>query len=376
MCNSIKLFLMHKMAHVSLLTKILTVVFAITISVAMPFAWATNSKFDKPPANFETFKSKINESLVGFNCNGNNSIGFSAEWNISTEEKNKGRNSNIFTSGNSLASCGRYDTVFDFVYKSNTYQGKIWNSGLSLPDFGGFSTSAIIPSLSLWGNDAPSVGSWVGVVRYAPGLGFIWTESKVRAFNSETLIFAIDPTIPLVEKNALVFNNKGVFLGIVSKLAIQAVEGLVLVHGAPLQCPLNKSQTSPSVTDCPDGTFAQNIWVDSNSQQKSTDYEQICVDVITGTGFAKKENLGEECSNSSSWEYRYCSVHPKHELQVFVNKKWKKVKIFTGTKGACSDSVNQYEVVINESKTLKYRVKNYGNSEYQTSYLNVKITSK
>lgn len=356
------------------LIRSLTFGLILTTFVPMNFAWATNSILNDPPGNFENFKAKINESLVGFNCGGNNSIGFSADWTISNEEKNEGRNSNIFTSGNSLASCGRNLSTFDFVYKSKTYQGKTWNGGLSLPDFGGFSTSAVIPSLPLWGTDAPSVGSWVGVVRYAPGFGLIWTESRVRAYNPETLIFAIDPTVPLVEKNALVFNNKGIFVGVVSKLAIQAVEGLVLVHGAPLQCPLNQNQTSPSVTRCPEGTFAQNIWVSSSSQNDSINNKQFCVDVSTGTGYAKKENLGEECSDSTSWEYRYCSSHPKYELQVFVNKKWKKVKTFVGTKGTCTDPLNPYEAIISESKASQYRVKNYGNSKYMTSFLNLKVS--
>jgi hypothetical protein len=228
-------------------------------------SFAANSSPSKSPSNFDTFKANINDSLVGFNCEGNNSIGFAGNWNISSKEKNEGLNSLILTSSNSIKSCGRYNSTFDLVYKGVTYTGKSRNLGNNLPDFGNFSTSAIIPTLSLWGTEAPLVGSWVGVVRYAPGFGFIWTESTVRVYNPDTLIFGIDPTVPLVEKNALVFNNKGDFIGIVSKLAIQAVEGLVLVHGAPLQCQFNKSGGSSGLTLCGDGVYAQTIWANTES---------------------------------------------------------------------------------------------------------------
>ena len=226
-------------------------------------SFATNSSLSNSPSNLDTFKANINDSLVGFNCEGNNSIGFAGNWNISSKEKNEGLNSLILTSSNSIKSCGRYNSTFELVYKGVTYTGKSRNLGNNLPDFGNFSTSAIIPTLPLWGNEAPLVGSWVGVVRYAPGFGFIWTQSTVRVYNPDTLIFGIDPTVPLVEKNALVFNSKGDFVGVVSKLAIQAVEGLVLVHGAPLQCQFNKSGGSSGLTICGDGVYAQTIWTNT-----------------------------------------------------------------------------------------------------------------
>ena len=332
---------------------------------------------DSAPANYESFKSKINDSLVGFNCSSNNSIGFSANWSISNEEKNQGRNSNIFTSGNSLESCGRVTSTFNFDYKGSTYEGKSFNTSSNLPDFGGFSTSAVIPNLPLYGTDAPSVGSWVGVVRYAPGFGFIWTESRVRAYNPETLIFAIDPFVPLTEKNALVFNSKSDFIGIVSTMAIKKVEGLVTVHGAPLQCPLNKLNPTVPLTNC--RGYAQDIWINSASSSPSStpSNKQVCV-VATPSGYSDNFDLEEQCTSSDtiSWEFDFCSAHPKHELQIYSNKKWKKVKTITAVKSeeSCSDSLNPYDVAIKESKIAKYRIKNYGNSKHATGYLNLTVT--
>jgi hypothetical protein len=361
-----------------LVSKFVALALILIFCTPLNFASATNSVLDRPPANYDSFKSKINDSLVGFNCSGNNSIGFSANWTITTEEKNQGRNSNIFTSGNSLESCGGYNATFNFDYKGSTYEGKSWNTTSNLPDFGGFSTSAVIPNLPLYGSDAPSVGSWVGVVRYAPGFGFIWTESRVRAYNPETLIFAIDPFVPLTEKNALVFNSNSDFMGIVSTMAIKKVDGLVTVHGAPLQCPLNKLNPTKVITNC--RSFAQDIWTDSssNSTTGTKGKNEVCVLATPGSGYSDKSNLEEQCTSSdnTSWEFVFCSTHPKHELQIYSNKKWIKVKTVTAVKSkeTCQDSANNYDLRLKESKITKYRIKSSGNSKFQIAYMNLTLT--
>jgi hypothetical protein len=236
----------------------LTVLFMLFSTVT--FSSAAETGLSARPSNFESFKSKINESLVGVSCGNENSVGFSAKWTVTEEDKNNGINSQIFTTGQSLFKCGRVGASATFDYKGKSYSGKIWNSSGSMPDFGGFSASVNIPQLPLWGSDAPVENSWVAVIRFAPGFGFIWSESFVRAYNPETLIFAIDPVVPVINKNALVFNNRGIFIGVLSTQATKQVEGLTTVHGAPLQCPLNQYQTSPSVTNCQNGDFAQTIW--------------------------------------------------------------------------------------------------------------------
>ena len=362
--------------------KFLASVITITLCFPLNFALATNSVLDNSPSNFESFKSRINDSLVGFNCSSNNSIGFSANWSIPIEEKNQGRNSNIFTSGNSLESCGRVYSTFNFEYKGNTYEGKSWNVSSNLPDFAGFSTSAIIPNLPLWGTDAPSVGSWVGVVRYAPGLGFIWSESRVRAYNPKTLIFAIDPFVPLTEKNALVFNSKGDFIGIVSTMAIQKVNGLVTVHGAPLQCPLNKENPTITITNCSGGTkYAQDIWTESASiaTPGSQITKRVCV-VGTSTLGGNLQSL-EQCSDNSFWVYTMCEIQPKVDLQLYSKKKWITSKTTKGLKDIekCPEdkfSSNYLYYSFTGPLGGKYRLKSYGNVKFPTSYINLAITVK
>jgi hypothetical protein len=334
---------------------------------------AVESTLTIRPSNYESYKSKINDSLVGVSCANENSVGFSAKWTVTEEDKNNGINSQIFTTGQSLFKCGRVGASAAFDYKGKSYSGKIWNSSGSMPDFGGFSASVVIPQLPLWGNDAPIEKSWVGVVRYAPGFGYIWSESTVRAYNPETLIFAIDPVLPAVDRNAMVFNNRGVFIGVVSKQAVKQVEGLVTVHGAPLQCPLNQYQTSPSVTNCQNGVFAQTIWKKSANQNTT----QVCVTGISGSGFEEKFTLAEQCTESKTWEFTFCDTsHPKVDLQVKQKGKWRTVKTFKARRDkSCNEGKGNYFTLTN-STTVSSRAKLYGNNKFVTSYINLKITSK
>jgi len=251
---------------------------SILLAACFPSIAIGQHLIDKPPSDISTFRNTIEKSLVSFSCANESGIAFSGNWTVSEENVNQGINSSFFTSGVNLGKCGRYDSTFDINYLNKNYTAKIWNAGDGYPDFGGFNSSLKLPTLSLWGSNAPDVGSWVTVVRSAPGFGFIWSESKVRLYNPETLIFAIDVLSPSIDKNALVFNNLGEFIGVVSTYATKQVDGFVTVHGAPLQCKLNKTQTTPSVTKCSD--FAQDIWK-SHPSELALDAENATSDALS-----------------------------------------------------------------------------------------------
>ena len=90
------------------------------------FAFGAPQLLTSRPLNFDDFKNKINTSLVGFTCSGNESIGFSGNWTISDDTKNTGVNSIVFTSNNSLMSCGGYQSTLKFEYNKKTYDGKTY----------------------------------------------------------------------------------------------------------------------------------------------------------------------------------------------------------------------------------------------------------
>ena len=105
--------------------------------------------------------------------------------------------------------------------------------------------------------------------------------------------------------------------------------------------------------------------------------KQVCVSATSGTGYSEKFTLDEQCSDSNEWEFTYCDVHPKAELQVFKNKKWQKVKIVNGvSEGACEDVDQPYEYIQSSPLIGKYRVKHYGDKKFSTAYLNLKIERK
>ena len=105
--------------------------------------------------------------------------------------------------------------------------------------------------------------------------------------------------------------------------------------------------------------------------------KQVCVSASSGTGYSEKFTLDEQCSDSNVWEFTYCDVHPKSELQVFKNKRWQKVKIVNGvSEGACEDVDQPYEYIQSSPLIGKYRVKHYGDKRFSTAYLNLKIERK
>ena len=105
--------------------------------------------------------------------------------------------------------------------------------------------------------------------------------------------------------------------------------------------------------------------------------KQVCVSASSGTGYSEKFTLDEQCSDSNQWEFTYCDVHPKAELQVFKNKRWQKVKIINGvSEGACEDVDQPYEYIQSSPLIGKYRVKHYGDKKFSTAYLNLKIERK
>ena len=105
--------------------------------------------------------------------------------------------------------------------------------------------------------------------------------------------------------------------------------------------------------------------------------KQVCVSATSGTGYSEKCTLDEQCSDSNQWEFTYCDVHPKAELQVFKNKRWQKVKIVNGvSEGTCEDVDQPYEYIQSSPIIGKYRVKHYGDKKFSTAYLNLKIERK
>jgi hypothetical protein len=105
--------------------------------------------------------------------------------------------------------------------------------------------------------------------------------------------------------------------------------------------------------------------------------KQICVLAKTGKGYDEVVDFEEQCSDSNSqWEFTYCDSHTRSDLEVFQNKKWKKVRTVKSTNGYCDDP-NLSNSFTHKSPLIgKYRIKSYGNSKFTTAYLNLEIYRK
>lgn len=111
--------------------------------------------------------------------------------------------------------------------------------------------------------------------------------------------------------------------------------------------------------------------------ESSAGGKQVCVSASSGVGYSEKFALDEQCSDSNQWEFTYCDVHPKSELQVYKNKRWQKVEIVNGVSdGACEDVDQPYEYIQSSPVIAKYRIKHFGNKNFRPTYLNLKIERK
>lgn len=108
----------------------------------------------------------------------------------------------------------------------------------------------------------------------------------------------------------------------------------------------------------------------SNSQSGN------CVIGITGAGYKTKEEFEAQCSDSKLWVFEYCSEHPRADLEISRKKKWTKIETRKGVKGNCESEEAPFEYKFSWSSKGKYRVKNYGNSDFMTSYINLRTKSE
>ena len=230
---------------------------AIVVAGVTPLQ-SSAADFSSAPTNISSFENQINQSLLEMTCGGVKSVGFSGTYTISQEMKDKGLNTLALTSATGTQSCRYASSGVPFNYLGKSYMGSIsyWNG--NDPDFASFSTSVNIPQIPLFGYEKPAPGWWVDVVQNIQGFGLVWKHSKVELYNDNTLKFTIDAITPGATDNALVFNNQGTFIGIVSSSQSMPIAGQVIVQGAPLQCGLNK-QSLYRPTNC--GKNAIDIWV-------------------------------------------------------------------------------------------------------------------
>jgi len=210
------------------------------------------------PEDLKVFQSNVNNSLVELRCGLSYGIGFAGRYNFTQQMKDKGQNSLLLTSANSLKECKYSSSSVQLTYKGAVSFGSTYFYNGTTSDFASVITSVNIPTLQLFSSVQPQPGWWVGIVRAVPGYGIIWESSKVRYVNPKTMTLSVDAISPGVTDDSLVFSRDGQFIGMLSSLGAQKIPGQLNVQGAPLQCQMSKNDTSPTVTNC--GILASEVW--------------------------------------------------------------------------------------------------------------------
>ena len=222
---------------------------------------SSSADFKSAPSNFELLKNTLGESLAIVNCGLDYGVGFSGNWNLSQDQKNQGINTLFFTSKTLVDKCqGSYRSLVPggtAKYKTKEYDVKKWGWNLDGTDFANVASSVIVPTLDLYSNTFPDVCWWVVVAYYVPGFGIVFKESRVQLVDKEQFILGIDSFTPAPLVDGVVFDNKGSFLGIVTKLGNPIPSGLLKVHGAPRQCNVS-GVSGATITNCP--VSREKVW--------------------------------------------------------------------------------------------------------------------
>jgi hypothetical protein len=320
-----------------------------------------------------SFEREINNSLVEVVCSGVYGVGFAGRYDLTQEFKDAGFNSLILTTATATSACRYFNSSIFVTYKGKRDNGLIrfWNGQTS--DFASIQSRLTIPTLYLYGNDLPKKDWWVGVVQNVPGFGLVWAQSKITVVNKEKMIFAIDSIVPYVTDNALVFNNQGTFMGVLSSFGITMPQGQVVVQGAPLQCQSSKSNSSPTATNC--GELATEVWKDSGTDETApvveessepeseTEYDEFLSQTISYVRLKKSYSLGSKSVilNAQSDSGLQVDVASKNNsiCSASIKKKLESFHIKLLKPGVCNLTLSQdgdSDYYLAEPKSILFRI--------------------
>jgi len=284
---------------------------------------ANASTFQSSPPDVGSFRRNLENSIVEVKCGTTYSVGFAGNYTITPAMKDKGQNSLILTTGTGIANCRSSLKSAQISYKGVSSIADTQFQNGSNPDFASIITSVNIPPLQLYGTTLPESGWWVDVVRSVPGFGLVWESSHIKFVNSEKLTFTIDQITPGVVDNALVFANDGQFIGMLSSFGTTPIMGQVVVQGAPLQCQLSKSNSSPTVTIC--GKLASEIWVAQSTVVPTTTPKPTPSATKIAQPIISQENYDALLESNTQLKSQIASLQAQVNALIAIQSKYKQV---------------------------------------------------
>jgi hypothetical protein len=220
----------------------------------LPIA-AAASPYSSKPTNIENIKNKLLDSLFIISYENKKELGFVGNYSLSQSTTDEGYKSGIITSRFLLEQCF-YQSFesrkfrLEIELKGKPYKGTCWGWATEYVDMATVYTALEVPSLPLWDSYIPKIGGWLIAAYFVPGFGITFRETAVGILNKETFILGVEKFSPEPTGSALLFNQNGSFVGILTAKGVGTVpKEYFKVHGAPLQCS-PAGTTGSAITNC------------------------------------------------------------------------------------------------------------------------------
>ena len=220
----------------------------------LPIA-AAASPYSSKPTNVESIKNKLLDSLFIISYENKKELGFVGNYSLSQSTTDEGYKSGIITSRFLLEQCF-YQSFesrkfrLEIELKGKPYKGTCWSWATEYVDMATVYTALEVPSLPLWDSYIPKIGGWLIAAYFVPGFGITFRETAVGILNKETFILGVEKFSPEPTGSALLFNQDGSFVGILTAKGVGTVpKEYFKVHGAPLQCS-PAGTTGSAITNC------------------------------------------------------------------------------------------------------------------------------
>jgi len=221
---------------------------------SLPIA-AAASPYSSKPTNIENIKNKLLDSLFIISYENKKELGFVGNYSLSQSTTDEGYKSGIITSRFLLEQCF-YQSFesrkfrLEIELKGKPYKGTCWGWATEYVDMATVYTALEVPSLPLWDSYIPKIGGWLIAAYFVPGFGITFRETAVGILNKETFILGVEKFSPEPTGSALLFNQDGSFVGILTAKGVGTVpKEYFKVHGAPLQCS-PAGTTGSAITNC------------------------------------------------------------------------------------------------------------------------------
>ena len=220
----------------------------------LPIA-AAASPYSSKPTNIENIKNKLLDSLFIISYENKKELGFVGNYSLSQSTTDEGYKSGIITSRFLLEQCF-YQSFesrkfrLEIELKGKPYKGTCWGWATEYVDMATVYTALEVPTLPLWDSYIPKIGGWLIAAYFVPGFGITFRETAVRILNKETFVLGVEKFSPEPTGSALLFNQNGSFVGILTAKGVGTVpKEYFKVHGAPLQCS-PAGTTGSAITNC------------------------------------------------------------------------------------------------------------------------------